>query len=116
MSTPQEFKAQLEADKEESYDTSDKEAVNKAKKKAGRTKADRLKFITAAMQHPEGRAWFYDLLVFTHVVSTPYMSGDSHATAFRCGEQNIGLRILGDIQEAAPEQYLLMIQENQKSK
>lgn len=100
----------------ESYDTSDKEAVNKAKKKASRTKADRLKFIRAAMSHPEGRGWFYDVLVFTHVIRTPFVEGDPYATAFRCGEQNIGLRILGDIQEAAPEFYLNMINENQKSK
>ena len=113
---PQQSNPAGEQPQDESYDTSDNEAVNKAKKRAGRTKADRLKFIKAAMQHPEGRSWFYDLLVYTNVIQTPYTQGDSHHTAFRCGAQTVGLRVLGDIQDAAPEFYLQMITENKKVK
>lgn len=116
MSTPQEFKSELQTDKDESYDTSDQQAVNKAKKRAGRTKADRLKFIAAAMSHPEGRAWFYDLLLYTNVVQTPYTQGDPYHTIFRCGAQTVGIRVLSDIQEAAPEHYLAMVTENKKAK
>jgi hypothetical protein len=96
------------------YDTSDKEEVNKVRKKVARTRADRLKFITAAMQHEQGRAWYYDILVFCKVFQGPY-SDDPYRTAFLCGEQNVGLRILADLQEAAPDDYNKMISEN-KSK
>ncbi len=97
--------------KDEPYDTSDPEQVNKAKKRASRKREDRLKFVAAAMQHPEGRAWFYDQLVFCKVFSTPYTE-NPYDTAFRCGQANIGLRILADIQDAASKEYLLMIEEN----
>lgn len=96
---------------EQSYDTSDKEQVNTARKKASRTKADRLKFIAAAMTHEQGRAWFFDLLVFCKTISTPF-NDDPYRTAFNCGMSNVGLRIMGDIQEAAPDQYLIMIKES----
>ena len=96
---------------EEAYDTSDKEQVNKARKKYARKRADRLKFIQAAMQHPEGRGWFYDILTFCKVFQTPFKD-DPHRTAFSCGEQNVGLRIMEDIQIAAPKEYLNMITEN----
>lgn len=98
-------------EKEEPYDTGNPEEVNKARKKAARTKADRLKFISAAMQHEEGRAWFYDILRFCRVFEGPYPE-DPYKAYFQLGARNVGLSILGDIQEAAPKEYLTMIQEN----
>ena len=96
---------------EESYDTSEPQEVNKAKKRAGRTRADRLKFIEAAMSMPQGRAWFYDLLVRCKVFSTPFTE-DPYRTAFNCGASNVGLMCLDDIQTAAPQEYTVMISEN----
>lgn len=98
---------------EDNYDTSDKEQVNKARKKYSRTRADRLKFVQAAMSHPEGRAWFYDLIIRCHVFSTPF-DDDPYRHAFRAGEANIGLQILSDVQEAAADNYSKMISENKK--
>lgn len=100
--------------KEVSYDTSDPQEVNKAKKRSARTKADRLKFIEAAMSHAEGRAWFNDILTFCHIFSTSFMD-DPYRTAFKCGEHNVGIRMLSDIQEAAADNYLVMIRENKKT-
>lgn len=99
---------------EETYDTSEPREVNKARKKAARTRADRLHFVEAAMTTEQGRAWFYDTLVHCRVFNTPY-SDNPYDTAMRCGMQNIGLRILADIQDAAPLNYITMISEN-KSK
>lgn len=102
---------QAEQELEQPYDTADPETVNKARKKAARTRADRLQFVEAAMSHEQGRAWFYDLLVFCKVFRTPF-DEDPYATAFKCGEQTIGLRVLDDIQTAAPDKYITMISEN----
>lgn len=114
MSNPV-LEAQVEAETAEDYDTSDPQAVNKAKKKNARKRADRLKFVEAAMGLEEGRAWFYDLLNFCKVFQGPFNS-DPYQTAFLCGEQNIGLRVLADIQDAAPQHYLPMITENKVRK
>lgn len=97
---------------EETYDTSDKEQVNKVRKRTARTRAERLKFVEAGMGVTQGRAWFFDLLKRAHIFQTPYTSGDPHATSFRCGELNLGLQILDDIQTAAPQEYIKMIEEN----
>lgn len=99
---------------EETYDTSDPKAVNTIRKKAARTRADRLKFVEAAMSHEQGRAWFYDILLYCHIFRNSF-EDDPYRTAFKCGENNIGLRILDDVQTAAPDNYLLMVKEN-KSK
>lgn len=96
---------------EATYDTSDKEAVNNIRKKSARTRATRLEFVSAAMTTPQGRAWFYDLLVRCRVVATPYVE-NSDKTIFNLGQQNIGLMVLSDIQDAAPENYLKMITES----
>jgi hypothetical protein len=101
-----------EEDKEQSYDTSDPVQVNTARKKAARTRADRLKFVQAAMQHPQGRSWFFDIINRCHVFNNPFVRDSDTSTAFKCGELNIGLMILADIQDAAPDQYLPMILEN----
>lgn len=99
----------------EEYDTSDKEQVNRARKKASRTRTDRLEFVKAAMTMPQGRAWFYDLLIRCHVFNTPF-DDDPCRHAFRAGEANIGLQVLSDIQESAPDDYTKMIKENKSRK
>lgn len=104
----QEVQAQDEAT--ESYDTSDKEAVNQKRKKSARTRADRLKFVEAAMTMEQGRAWFYDLLIRCHVFNTTF-DEDPCRHAFRAGEANIGLMCLSDIQEVAADNYIKMIKE-----
>jgi hypothetical protein len=98
----------------EQYDTSDPIEVNKARKRSARTRADRLKFVEAAMTMPEGRAWFYDFLMRCHIFSTPF-NEDPYIHAYRAGEANVGLQVLSDIQETAAQSYVLMVQEN-KSK
>lgn len=99
---------------EESYDTSDNKQVNIKRKKAARTRADRLKFIQAAMQHEQGRAWFCDIINRCRVFDNTFYGEETHNTAFKLGEQNIGKMILSDVLEAAPEQYMTMMSENKR--
>lgn len=95
----------------ESYDSADPAQVNQARRKAGRRRAARLQFVKAMMDVAEGRAWIYGHLERCHIFATPFMQGDPHATSFRCGEHNIGLRLLADIMDAAPDEYVLMVKE-----
>ena len=100
---------------EEQYDTSDREQVNKARKRSARTRADRLKFVEAGMTMPEGRAWFYDFLMRCHIFSTPF-DDDPYRHAYRAGEANIGLQLLSDVQEVSAQNYVKMIAENKSKK
>ncbi len=60
----------------------------------------------------DNRKYFFDLLEACHLYSTPYSPRDPYATTFACGEHNIGLRVLSDLQLAAPDLYLQMLEEN----
>lgn len=109
---------QAEEESAEAYDTSDKEQVNRARKKSARTRADRLEFVKASMSFEQGRAWLFDVLNFCHLFQNPFVAGGedgARATDFKLGEFNIGLMILSDIQTAAPQDYLKMITENKKN-
>lgn len=96
---------------EQPYDASDPVQVNAARKKAGRKKRELLNFVAAVMEQKPGRAWMHDLLVFCHVFESPFVMGHPDGTAFRLGEQNIGLKLTADIQAAAPKEYVLMCEE-----
>lgn len=98
------------------YDLDNKEQVNNARKKAARIRASRLRFVAAAMEHPEGRAWFYEKLESCNIYGNPFMEEETHKTAFLLGEQNSGKKILADIMDAAPEKYLIMLSENKETR
>ena len=62
------------------------------------------------MSTPQGREWFYDLLVACHIFSDPF-TGDALWEAHNKGERNIGLRIYADIMSFSPDQFILMMRE-----
>ncbi len=94
-------------------DTSDPKSVNNARKKEARLAADRAKVVTAIMDITAGRLWLYELLAFCKMYTPAFspVNPDPCVTAFACGMQNVGLRVLAEIQAAAPKQYLTMIAE-----
>ena len=97
-----------EEEQEKPYDASDPVTVNTARKKESRRKGKRLEIIKAIMDLPQGRRWMYELLTKCHVHSTPFVAADPYSTAFQAGEQNIGLQLLVDIIQAAPDRYVTM--------
>jgi len=106
---PSEAEAELVAEKP--YDASDPEQVNQARKKAGRKKRGTLEFVKAIMTVPQGREWMYDMLVICKVFGSPLVPGDTHYTYHNLGEQNIGKKLLQDINTSAPDEYVMMIKE-----
>lgn len=95
----------------QTYDTSDREAVNRARAQAGRTEARRKNVVGALMENPEGRAWIYAKLEECHIWGSSFTPGAPDLTAFREGERNIGLRLLADVMAEAPAQYVTMVRE-----
>lgn len=105
---PMEAEAELLA--ERPYDASDPDSVNQARKRAGRNKKNHLDFVQAMMSVPEGRRWVREMMESCRVFGNPVVMGDTHATYFQLGEQNVGKRILQDVQNF-PENYALMMKE-----
>ena len=110
--------AQTEANElaERSYDTSDREQVNAQRRRAGRRRRRHLEVVQSLMGAEAGRAWLYEKLERCHIFQTSFVQGDPHATSFRLGENNIGLQLLADIQDAAPDDYVTMIKEAKQPK
>lgn len=72
-------------------------------------------FIKAAMQHQQGREYFYSLLEMCGIGKTPF-TANALTTSFACGEQNIGLQIQSHIIEVAPKGYILMLEEKEEER
>ncbi len=103
--------AEAEMLAEKGYDASDPEQVNQARKKAGRKKKEELDFVSAIMSVPQGRAWMYGLLAACKVFGSPIVQGDPYFTYHNIGEQNIGKKLLQEINDAAPDEYIMMMRE-----
>jgi len=65
------------------------------------------------MSDGRGRRVVWRLLEQAGVFRLSY-TGDALSTAFHEGQRNIGLRLMADCLEAAPEKYTLMQTENGK--
>lgn len=93
------------------YDANDPEQVNLRRRKAGRVAHEKRKYIATVMADKAGRAWVHGLLAAAHVFQSSYVIGDVNTTIFREGERNLGLRILKEVTDGAPEFYATMMEE-----
>lgn len=108
--------AEQEILSEEAYNAADKTAVNNARKKTARLRKEELEFISAIMSLPKGRKWMLNMLTICKTFNNPIVPGDTHFTYHNIGEQNIGKKLLQDINDASPEQYTLMMKEAREAK
>jgi len=94
-----------------SYNANDEKQVKKARADAELAEALRLDVVRDVMKSAAGRFWIYGELFSRHIFSTTFVPGSPDISAFKEGERNSGLRLLADIQSAAPDQYALMLKE-----
>jgi hypothetical protein len=88
--------------------------MNEEKLKRRWLKEDELKIesaISKAVADPEGRKLLWWLLEIGQIGMQPF-AGNALATAFACGELNVGQRILDRLISVSPEGYLTMMKEN----
>lgn len=98
-------------DKNNSFDASDPDQVERQAKKAARFQSERAEVLTNIMSSAAGRAWVYDLLAFCNSFGNPIIPGDTHLTYAHIGMQNVGKMLLDQINTAAPDRYLPMLRE-----
>lgn len=95
----------------QAYNAADEKDVNNARKKAARLRKEELEFVSAIMSSPQGRKWMLNMLTTCKTFTNPIIPGDTHFTYHNIGEQNIGKKLLQDVNDAAPDQYILMMKE-----
>ena len=95
------------------YDAHDPEDVAEATKEANRAMAKKLRVVEAIMSYEDGRAWMYELLGFhCHVFSENTMRDTPERNGRFEGERAVGLRVLDEIMQAAPEMFWEMRKES----
>lgn len=73
-------------------------------------------FMQFVMDRADGRQWVYNILDLFRVFSCPFVSGQPDGTAFMSGIQAAGHYVLNDVMAARPEQFSVMMQEEQNRK
>lgn len=105
---------------EEPYNADDREQVNKRaneeRKRSARIRKEELDFVKAIMILPQGRKWMYNMLDTCKTFSNPIVPNDTHFTYHNIGEQNIGKKLLQDINDSSPDEYVLMMKEAREAK
>lgn len=95
-----------------SYETpTEKAATAKARKAILQRRLEDEGVIASIMRTTSGRRWFHDKLEACCVGATAW-NPDPYATAFNCGQQNVGLRLLAELMAAVPNEYIQMMKEN----
>lgn len=64
--------------------------------------------VQAVLKTAPGRRLLWRLLQAARVHQHSFVPGDATAMAFHCGQQSIGLFLLAEIEEAAPNAYAQM--------
>ena len=84
--------------------------IRRKEKEARQIERNRGQVIIELMRTVPGRNYIWDQLTLAHIFSTSY-SPDALQMAFAEGERNSGLRLLNDIIEWCPEQFIQMMRE-----
>ena len=90
----------------------DAQQVEDAKQKVESKNDQRLNDIREVLGTRRGRRFFWRYLEICGVYKTS--NADQHQIFFNEGMRNIGLQLLADLNEAAPESYLIMLREAQE--
>lgn len=90
----------------------DPEQVKEAEQKEKRGRDLELDDMATILSMPQGRRFIWRYLEACGVFRTSF-TGDN-ATFYNEGQRNVGLRLLADVNEAAPESYALMLQESRR--
>lgn len=88
----------------------DPEQVQQAKEKAESLNDRRLNDVREVLNTVRGRRFYWTLLEFCGVFKTS--NADEFQIFFNEGMRNVGLKLLADVNEAAPEAYLKMLGES----
>ncbi len=97
----------------EVFDSSDPKAIREAREKVKSKDQLAKDGLKVTMSNENGRAWLYRVLLACDPFRNCF-SLDALEMARRCGEVNIGLQIIAEMQEVSPELYLQTMKENNK--
>ena len=93
------------------YNAADRKAIRAAEKAAAIAERQHREVVVEMMATPQRRRYIWEKLAEAHVFSVPFYS-DSGQMYFSEGERNAGTKLLADIMECCPEQFILAMREH----
>ncbi len=99
-------------DKAKTFNAADEEQVKRRKRKDESQRERELADMRWVMSSVEGRRFVWRLLEKAGVFRTSF-TGNS-TTFFNEGMRNMGLMVLGDVHEAAADEYIVMMNESKE--
>lgn len=92
------------------YDASNRKDIRRAEKESARAERNRGAVLREIASTTAGREYLWHQLEAAHIFTTPF-SLDTNQTMFNLGEQNAGLRLLADITQFCPEEFITAMRE-----
>src|SRR5690349_11779860 len=93
------------------HDDKEQEAREKERKKVEKYRRTQvIRGVSQSLASAEGRQFLWELLRIGRWATNPFLS-DPYKTAFNCGELNVGQQIMALIEEADPEGFMVLQQE-----
>lgn len=99
----------------ERRNAADPEKVAKHNREAEDAKDEQLQDMALVLSTRPGRRLIWRYLSETGIFTTSFNNSGS-ITAFNEGQRSVGLRLLAEVNEAAPEQYMVMLKESKEKK
>ena len=93
------------------YNAADRKHIRAAEKAAAIAERQHAEVVVEMMATPQRRRYIWEKLAEAHVFSVPFYS-DSGQMYFSEGERNAGTKLLADIMECCPEQFILAMREH----
>lgn len=104
-------------DLEEPYNAADEKQVNKRTKKVDRERLEELAYVRSIMSTIPGRKWLCNLIALGDPLILPYSPHNTpEQTHVNIGAKMIPSKLMIDIREACPEEYVKMLVEAQNAK
>lgn len=100
-----------EEDKIALYPPEELKAISDREDKARVKREKELDDLRAVLLIVSGRRFMWNLLGELGLFRSPFVNGNAELTAFRCGQHDLALKILADIEEAVPGIYSRMTNE-----
>lgn len=94
--------------------TDDPLAEENAKRAAGRQRKDDMDVLRMLMRKPTGRDWMYRFLEECHIYGNPALFDNVPGTFFNLGEQNVGKKLLVQLEAASLDLYMTMKREHEE--
>ncbi len=97
----------------ETFDATDPAAEANAKRDAARQAREDSDVLRLLMHSKQGRAWLYRFLSKCNIYGDTFSGEETHTSAFKQGQENIGKQLMLETQAASVDLYMKMIKEQQ---